>query len=193
METIRGSSGAISEITSIINDLSEQTNMLSLNASIEAARAGEYGRGFAVVAEEIGKLADRSIAQARSIQSHVSATVTSIENERRIIENSTDVIENIKKAVDDVNAGIEQIIGLCLQQEEKAGTIDANMNRVSEESDGITVATREQKQIMKEVSESLEHLNTIMYVVMANTSDLLDSVIVLDEQSKSLKELVEKK
>ncbi len=191
MNDIRQASSAISEISVMINDISEQTNLLSLNASIEAARAGEYGRGFAVVAEEIGKLADRSIAQAKSIQVHISTTVQSIENETRIIDSSTDVIRDIGTVVDEVNGAIAMIIDLCVSQEKLANIIAENMATVSSESSGIRDATMEQKMTMEEVAKSIEHLNQIMYDVIENTRVLMDSILIIDKQSRSLKRMAE--
>jgi methyl-accepting chemotaxis protein len=189
MESIRNSSSAINEITEIINEISEQTNLLSLNASIEAARAGDSGRGFAVVAEEIGKLADRSITQAKSIQEHVRTTIESIENETEIINNSADVIMEIGNAVNDVNTAVETILELCLKQEQLAATIQDNMSSIARESSYITSATDEQKTTMEEVSKSLEHLTTIMDHVVNNTNTLMDSTLILHKQTEAMRKI----
>jgi len=186
MNSIRESSSAIREFTEIINDIAEQTNLLSLNASIEAARAGDSGKGFAVVAQEIGKLADRSIAQARSIQEHVKNTLGNIENETSIINNSTEVISEIETAVHDVGEAISIILDRCMEQESLASTIQENTQSIEQGSRDITSATSEQKQTIMEVSNSIENLNNIMYYVMDNSKVLMDSILVLQKQIKSL-------
>jgi len=191
METIRAASGAIGEITQMINEISEQTNLLSLNASIEAARAGQHGKGFAVVAEEIGKLADRSIAQAKSIQQHVQATVNSIEEETGIIHSSSQVITDIGHAVDNVSKAIATITELCISQEKLAGEIHENMSSVYRESSEISIATEEQRKTMYEVAGSVEHMNTIMYDVLSISNLLMDSIKVIDHQTIGLKKLLE--
>jgi len=65
MESLKVSFQSVSEVTNIMTDIADRTNLLSLNASIEAARAGEHGKGFAVVAQEVSKLADNSIENAK--------------------------------------------------------------------------------------------------------------------------------
>lgn len=78
MDDIEKAFATVSQVTKIMSEVSDRTNLLSLNASIEAARSGEHGRGFAVVAEEISKLAERSAANAKQIASVVSGNASAI-------------------------------------------------------------------------------------------------------------------
>ncbi len=191
MDRIKESSGAIREITEIINDISEQTNLLSLNAAIEAARAGEYGRGFAVVAQEIGKLADRSIEQAKSIQKHVNATLDDIERETGVIRQSADVILGIEHAANNVGAAITTIVGLCDEQERLARVIQENTVKISRGSEEIARSTEEEKTTMQEVSRSIEYLNEIMMGVLGNAGRLLEALGNLHSQIETLSSVVD--
>ncbi len=191
MERIKESSGAIREITEIINDISEQTNLLSLNAAIEAARAGEYGRGFAVVAQEIGKLADRSIEQAKTIQKHVNTTLDDIERETGVVRESAEVILTIEKAANNVGAAIATIVHLCDEQERLARVIQDNTDRISRGSEEIVRSTEEEKTTIQEVSRSIDFLNEIMMGVLGNAGQLLEALGNLQSQIETLRSLLE--
>jgi methyl-accepting chemotaxis protein len=167
MQKIKQSSGSVNEITEIINDIAEKTNLLSLNAAIEAARAGGYGRGFAVVADEIGKLAENSIKQAKSIREIILNTVKDIEEETDLVANSTRSIEEIEAAVNDVNSGVDTILDLCISQEKLTSEIEKNMSSILAGSSEISSSTQEETQAISDVSQSIVNLNGIMEQVKA--------------------------
>ncbi|MCX7679827.1 MAG: methyl-accepting chemotaxis protein [Spirochaetes bacterium] len=166
MEKIKESSRSIVEITTMINEIAEQTNLLSLNASIEAARAGESGRGFAVVAEEIGKLADRSIQQSKSIQGIISETVREIEEEVRIVRESAGEIGAVGEAVRDAGNAVLNILKLCTNQESLTDTINKNLESISKGSAEISASIASQNASLMEVVRAVERLNDIMRDVL---------------------------
>jgi len=191
MTRIRESSGSIREISVMINDLAEQTNLLSLNASIEAARAGDAGRGFAVVAEEVGKLADRSISQSKSIQNIVAETVADIETEMNVIMNSSQSIMDVEDAVQRLGEANVMIQQLCEGQEAHTGSIRKNMETIAGGAGEISNATGEQKITVKEVNAALDDLNNIMSQVVASTDGITASLDDLNKQILQLSGLLQ--
>ncbi len=191
MLRIREASSSIIEISEMINDIAEQTNLLSLNASIEAARAGTSGRGFAVVAEEIGKLADRSMQQSKTIQSIINETVNDIENEMQIIQNSADAIAYVEKGVRQVGTAIDEIVDLCVQQETLTVDVRQNLEDIKSGSSDVSTATAEQSQSMQEILDAIDGLNSIMNDVMDHSRSLTDSLENLTDQIVTLKQVME--
>ncbi len=190
MEKIKESSRSIVEITTMINEIAEQTNLLSLNASIEAARAGESGRGFAVVAEEIGKLADRSIQQSKSIQSIISETVREIEEEVRIVRESAGEIGAVGEAVQNAGNAVENIMHLCIGQEELTGTIHTNFKEISKGSSEISTSIAAQNASMMEVIGAVEKLNDIMHNVLEANADMAEAVKKAYNQLNALNDVL---
>lgn len=191
MNRIKDSSGAIREITVMINEISEQTNLLSLNASIEAARAGEHGRGFAVVAQEIGKLADRAIQQAKSIQVITGETLRDIEEETEIILVSNRAIDNVEISVNDVGGAVESILTLCIEQDNLSRTIQEKMNTISDQSNEITRSTTEQSSTISEVSKALDSLTGIMYGVIMSAEKVFQVFEKIQGHINSLEKAAE--
>jgi methyl-accepting chemotaxis protein len=190
MNKIKESSGAIGEIVAIINEVAEQTNLLSLNASIEAARAGEHGRGFAVVAEEIGKLADRSIEQAKTIQGIVKDTLSDIDRETAIVIESSRSITDVEKSSIDTGNAVKEILELCVLQEKLTADILGNMDSIAKNASEISAAAAEQKTTVNEVSKAADGLSDITQGVLIRVSRMMESFDELQKQVQLLKNIV---
>lgn len=140
------SSQEIGDIVSLINDIADQTNILALNAAIQAAMAGDAGRGFAVVADEVQRLAERSSAATKQIESLVKTiqqdtnaavismeqTTTEVVKGARLAQNAgvaLEEIENVSKSLADL---IQNISNAARQQAASAGHISNTMNVIQE-------------------------------------------------------------
>jgi twitching motility protein PilJ len=152
------SSQEIGNIIEIINDISEQTNILALNASIQASMAGEAGRGFAVVADEVQRLSERAAnstrqieALVKTIQSDTNEAVVSMERSTTDVVGGALLAENAGAALDEIESVSNQIANLvqnisrsARDQAVAAGDITRNMSvlrEVSEQSADATGAT----------------------------------------------------
>ena len=132
IEKISGGSAKISDITSAIEGIAFQTNILALNASVEAARAGEQGRGFAVVANEVRGLAQRSAAAAKEIKDLIVSSVAMIQDGaqqavevgetvgsvRQAIKQVADIVGEIAAASNEQSRGIEQVNQAVMQMDD---------------------------------------------------------------------------
>ncbi len=174
MLQLKSSSDSISEMADMINNIAEKTNLLSLNASIEAARAGEHGRGFAVVADEIGKLADSSLIQSKTIQKVIVDIVKNIDVETHLVMESASSVNDVRKAVNDVGHAVESIISLCKDQQDLTMNIRNNMESITSGSSQIAISTREQNTAMGEVMTTVEALNMIVHRINTTTDQILE-------------------
>lgn len=131
---ISDSSGQISQIIGMIDELALQTNLLALNAGVEAARAGDAGKGFAVVAQEVRALAGRSADAAKQIKTLVSMSVRDVEVGVKLAGSAGSVISNTRKSVQSVGDLIGQIAEASATQAARVDEINRNTLRLAQDT-----------------------------------------------------------
>lgn len=132
MGEIEESSGKISRITSVIDEIAFQTNLLALNAGVEAARAGEAGRGFAVVASEVRALAQRSSDAAREIAGLISSSSNQVKRGVGLVGQAGDALAGIETAVNDIYTFVSEIAVSAREQSAGLSEINTAMNQLDQ-------------------------------------------------------------
>jgi methyl-accepting chemotaxis protein len=145
----------IAEKISIIEEISRQTNMLSLNASIEAARAGEQGKGFAVVASEVGKLAARSKEAAGEISEVSSSTVSTAEKAREMLDHLVPDIQKTAELVQEISAASNEQANGAQQVNDAIGQLDQVIQQNAS-------AAEEMASVSEELNSQAEELQSTM-------------------------------
>ncbi len=157
IEQLGGRSEEIGEILTVIDDVTDQTSLLALNAAILAAQAGEHGKGFAVVANEIKDLAERTSSSTQEIAKRISAVQTE----------AKDAVKSIKTGRESVEQGVQ----IANEAKEALKKIVQSSTRAASMSKSIEKATVEQAEGIRQVSAAMLSISNMVQQILAATQE----------------------
>jgi len=176
IEALNSQTVGIGQILDVIKGISEQTNLLALNAAIEAARAGEAGRGFAVVADEVRSLAHRTQTSAQEIHGMIEKLQVGA---RDSVSTMTESQRQSEASVDIAN-----------QAGERLGSVTRSIGEIDAMNQSVATATEEQTSVIESLNMDITEINTLNQEGVENLQSTLRACADLEQQAARLKQLV---
>lgn len=188
IETVNTTVDKVSNIVSVIEEISSETNLLSLNASIEAARAGDAGKGFAVVAQEIRVLSDNTNTELENIKQIISSLV---EECRYCVQASGIIVEDNAKQKEEIKAVLDEFGSLDEQIQktaEKADEIEELVTAMIELNDDITKSSNSLTDVSAANAAATEEMNANIEELNAMMNGVSEMAGHMNDESDGLKE-----
>ncbi|WP_430962082.1 methyl-accepting chemotaxis protein [Pseudomonas cremoricolorata] len=176
IEVLNASTDEIGKILDVIKGISQQTNLLALNAAIEAARAGEAGRGFAVVADEVRNLAHRTQESAEEI--HRMITSLQVGSREAVHTMHTSQVSS------------EQTVQVANQAGERLASVTQRIGEIDGMNQSVATATEEQTAVVESLNLDITQINALNQQGVENLNETLRHCDALSQQAGRLKQLV---
>ena len=162
MGKISEASQQIANIIQTIEEIADQTNLLSLNASIEAARAGEAGRGFAVVAGEIGHLADQCTDAVEDTRKLIQAALSEVESGNQIASETANVLQNVIDGIEEIVKAVEAVAENSNEQNHSMQQVNDAIEIISEVVQTNSASAEQTSATSQELSAQAVELNDMI-------------------------------
>ena len=183
VEHLGTSARDITQVTEVITDIAEQTNLLALNATIEAARAGEAGKGFAVVASEIKGLAAQTADATQNIQDRIKNIQESTDDTVRDVEQVSQVIADVTQIVSAIAAAVEE-------QSASATEVAENIEQASIGIGGVNENVAQSSQVSTEIAGDIATVNEVSVDMTDRSKQMKTSAKELSDLSGKLRDMI---
>ncbi|MEK5079185.1 methyl-accepting chemotaxis protein [Solibacillus sp. FSL W7-1436] len=181
----------INNISQLITSITDQTNLLALNAAIEAARAGEHGKGFAVVADEVRKLAEQSKSSANSIVNLTLEIKADTENVERAVSDSLVSVEDGVKIISHAGESFTTIVDAVTQMSMQIQEISATSEELSASAEQVTASVNEIAHSSNESSGNLEMIAAAVEEQTATMQQVNAVAVSLSDNAQTLQQEIQ--